>query len=292
MSKHCVTCGDPLSGQQKKYCSTKCNPATAQSYERQVERAMRRKIMLIDRLGGCCQQCGYDNNVAALAFHHKNPDEKERRLTSREMSNGTLEDIVIEADKCILLCHNCHTELHNPDCELEQYRNKVAAHKQTHRKSPSQAEVKTCLWCEGSYTGSNAYFCCRDCRTAYRLDQSSCPDGDELLQLKKELSTWKAVAEHYGVNTKTIRSWRKRLGLLGDHPDTKQCPQCEEYFIGDTKYCSNACYRAYNSSQSSCPSREQLAVDIDELNWCAIGRKYGVSDNAVRKWARKHGILD
>jgi Zn finger protein HypA/HybF involved in hydrogenase expression len=39
------------------------------------------------------------------------------------------------------------------------------------------------------------------------------------------------------------------------------------------------------------PSPEQLAEEIKNMSWCAIGRKYGVSDNAVRKWARKYGLL-
>jgi len=31
--------------------------------------------------------------------------------------------------------------------------------------------------------------------------------------------------------------------------------------------------------------------DIDNMSWVAIGRKYSVSDNAVKKWARKYGLL-
>jgi transposase-like protein len=34
------------------------------------------------------------------------------------------------------------------------------------------------------------------------------------------------------------------------------------------------------------PPYEQLLSDIAEMDWCAVGRKYGVSDTAVRKWVR------
>jgi hypothetical protein len=34
------------------------------------------------------------------------------------------------------------------------------------------------------------------------------------------------------------------------------------------------------------PSIEQLKIDIEELGYCGTGRKYGVSDNAIRKWLR------
>lgn len=32
------------------------------------------------------------------------------------------------------------------------------------------------------------------------------------------------------------------------------------------------------------PTHEQLQIDINELGYCGTGRKYGVSDNAIRKW--------
>lgn len=34
------------------------------------------------------------------------------------------------------------------------------------------------------------------------------------------------------------------------------------------------------------PAYEQLKQDLETMSYCAVGRKYGVSDNAVRKWLR------
>jgi hypothetical protein len=34
------------------------------------------------------------------------------------------------------------------------------------------------------------------------------------------------------------------------------------------------------------PSYEQLMADVASMSFVAIGRKYGVSDNAIRKWTR------
>jgi len=34
------------------------------------------------------------------------------------------------------------------------------------------------------------------------------------------------------------------------------------------------------------PSRELLLKEVTETNYCAVGRKYGVSDNCIRKWVR------
>jgi len=40
------------------------------------------------------------------------------------------------------------------------------------------------------------------------------------------------------------------------------------------------------------PSKEQLQDDLEKIKvWRRIGLKYGVSDNAVRKWAKNYGLL-
>lgn len=38
------------------------------------------------------------------------------------------------------------------------------------------------------------------------------------------------------------------------------------------------------------PSREELLKDIATSSFCAVGRKYGVSDNAIRKWCAAYGL--
>jgi len=61
--------------------------------------------------GGQCQKCGYDKCVAALSFHHRDPKEKEFRLSSGRTKNW--EKVKKELDKCDLLCANCHMEVHD-----------------------------------------------------------------------------------------------------------------------------------------------------------------------------------
>ena len=36
------------------------------------------------------------------------------------------------------------------------------------------------------------------------------------------------------------------------------------------------------------PPYEQLVAEVAATSWCAVGRKYGVSDNAIRKWVRAY----
>lgn len=68
------------------------------------------KIDSINYLGGVCSSCGYDKCIGAMVFHHINPDEKDFAISHGYTHSW--EAIKIELDKCILLCQNCHAELH------------------------------------------------------------------------------------------------------------------------------------------------------------------------------------
>ncbi|TXG85728.1 MAG: hypothetical protein E6R13_01730, partial [Spirochaetes bacterium] len=55
------------------------------TYEYQKLRGLKRKIELIELKGGCCERCGYNKNVAAFDFHHKNPEQKDYQLDMRRL---------------------------------------------------------------------------------------------------------------------------------------------------------------------------------------------------------------
>lgn len=57
--------------------------------------------------------------MAALQFHHLDPKEKLFELDSRTIERKKDREIIEEFNKCILLCANCHSELHHPDLRLE-----------------------------------------------------------------------------------------------------------------------------------------------------------------------------
>lgn len=56
----------------------------------------------------CC--CGYDNYWGALEFHHLDSEEKEFGVAS--ITHHNFEKILKEVEKCIMVCANCHRELH------------------------------------------------------------------------------------------------------------------------------------------------------------------------------------
>jgi hypothetical protein len=61
-----------------------------------------------------CSVCGYDNNSTALHFHHVDSQIKENSIARLVRSFASQEEIEAEISKCIVLCSNCHAELHNP----------------------------------------------------------------------------------------------------------------------------------------------------------------------------------
>ena len=161
-----------------------------------------RKIKLVKMKGGKCHICGYSRNLAAFDFHHV----KERgfkRGVSLANSNGiSMENLIKELDKCILLCRNCHSETHYPLMEITDF-------------------------------------------------------DDEFLGFDIKIS---------------------------------KCKTCGKWTI-EERYCSKKCASKGNRKVKNRPSKVKLMKMIEETSWCAIGRKYGVSDNAVRKWAKAYGII-
>ena len=64
--------------------------------------------------GSRCERCGYDQNDAALTWHHQEPAIKAFDLDLRAFSNHSMTALRREAAKCLLLCANCHAEEHHP----------------------------------------------------------------------------------------------------------------------------------------------------------------------------------
>ena len=83
--------------------------------ESQRDRAIKRKLDFIKRLGGCCKICGYNRNWSALDFHHRNPVEKVMQLSIERLGHVSEDKLLVELLKCDLVCSNCHREIHHPD---------------------------------------------------------------------------------------------------------------------------------------------------------------------------------
>jgi len=70
---------------------------------------LRRKAILFK--GGRCEGCGYDRCTEALEFHHLESSRKDFGISSKGYTRSWSK-IREELEKCILLCANCHREVH------------------------------------------------------------------------------------------------------------------------------------------------------------------------------------
>jgi hypothetical protein len=79
----------------------------------------------------------------------------------------------------------------------------------------------------------------------------------------------------------------------------RDCVRCGASFRPKTRaqrHCSHACGLRASSGHGPRPATRnvprppfaQLQREIHALGWSAVGRRYGVSDNAVRKWVRQY----
>jgi len=79
--------------------------------EQVVERTKKLKQEMVNYKGGCCQLCGYDKYIGALDFHHIDPKQKD--FTIAHVRQYKFDDVIKnELDKCLLVCSNCHREIH------------------------------------------------------------------------------------------------------------------------------------------------------------------------------------
>jgi hypothetical protein len=76
------------------------------------QRRHKLKLLALEYKGGKCELCGYKREVSALEFHHKDPQQKDFALSTRGLTRSW-NKIQRELDKCVLVCANCHRELHS-----------------------------------------------------------------------------------------------------------------------------------------------------------------------------------
>lgn len=168
----------------------------------------KRRHELVYIMGGKCAICGYNKCEAALELHHLNPDEKDYGLSSGNCKS--IEEDISEAKKCILVCANCHREIHNNMINNEQllssFDNMKAEEILQEYQKIKQKTFNHCKEC-GKIISRGATYCV-DCFSQIRENErkNTRPDRDEL---KKEIRSipFTTIGKEYGVSDNAIRKW-------------------------------------------------------------------------------------
>lgn len=118
MKKICVYCQKEFEviprqgGMNRKVCY-ECIPDGLEKGDRQKrERAIIRQKINQQKVKRGCDICGYNKCPTALEWHHENDN---KNFNPGDIIKGTavsFEKYQQEVDKCILVCANCHREIH------------------------------------------------------------------------------------------------------------------------------------------------------------------------------------
>ena len=169
------------------------------------------KIKALQYKGNKCQKCGYDDCLAALSFHHRDPTQKE--MSWGHLRKRNLEFIKKELDKCDLLCLNCHAKEHyKPEITQE-------ALELLHLKARKVAnyEHEKCIFCGNTIKktkwGKKTKYCSRKC-VAKATEKTKWPVISELQEMVKTLGRVQ-VGKLLGVSESAIRKRIHNYTLVG-----------------------------------------------------------------------------
>ena len=108
LERECLLCGKVFkpktAAANQRQCCYDCMPDG-----QQLKRGDFLAKLKIQR-GGTCEKCGYNKCIKALEFHHIDPSQKDFTISNDRFK---LIDAITESKKCVLICANCHREIHD-----------------------------------------------------------------------------------------------------------------------------------------------------------------------------------
>jgi hypothetical protein len=99
----------------KKYCSKECKIKAKTRLENEKYIAI--KTDLVEKSGGACSLCKKEFELSSYCFHHLR--DKKFTLDAFTIIKKTTDEILLEYEKCQLLCHNCHAIHHEKERRTE-----------------------------------------------------------------------------------------------------------------------------------------------------------------------------
>lgn len=158
-----------------------------------------------------CGICSYDTSEKALEFHHLDANSKEFTISSSKIANW--QTLVKEARKCVLLCSNCHREIHDPLVEIEIPKNIIRFNEsfseyQEYELRFRKKETSLCQKCGNVNPPGNNVYCSNKCKRKIDWDRI---DLNELLY-EKNLS-YSEISRRLSVSRSSIIKQAKKLGL-------------------------------------------------------------------------------
>lgn len=128
---------------------------------------------------------------------------------------------------------------------------------------------------------------------------------NKLIKNKANYNELKSIVEDYTPHT--VSELCKLMGITSSKPnyiklnkelvtqriDTiiqLKCLNCDRHITNKSKsgYCNKCSHILQYKTEH--PSKQKLIEELNKSNLYALGKKYGVSDNAIRKWMKNYNI--
>lgn len=117
--------------------------------------------------------------------------------------------------------------------------------------------------------------------------------------IKSSQLSLKDIGNKYGVNVSTIsRINSGKIHVLENEKyplrlvfqERACCSQCGKELANQKASLCVECYNLNRRKVQERPDKDTLYKELKASNFSAVGRKYGVSDNAIRKWCASYGL--
>ena len=194
----------------------RCNSCTVNWRRASVKQRAR------DLKGGKCERCGYSRCQDALHFHHI--DESKKRFGIASAAGfRPWEEIAEELEICILVCSNCHAEIHSAETKERRgaamwSKSKAALEATNLSQSRSDGrDRRRCLDCGTRIERPKAR--CQSCWRSYVRSNSLLPQDPILISDEVDAHGYEVVGRMYGVTGAAVK---RRLMADGFHRPRKK----------------------------------------------------------------------
>lgn len=171
------------------------------------------KNRIIEAMGGSCCICGYNKCQTALALHHLDPSKKDFGLSKIRANIQSWNKIVEELRKCVLVCHNCHSEIHEGLAKVPEnapnFDEAFVDYKALESENDNSEIWTTCPICQ-EMKPTHLITCSRECaaKMKYKVDWDK-------IDLERELKSKSIVqlAEELNCSDSAVHKRLRSLGL-------------------------------------------------------------------------------
>lgn len=180
------------------------------SYQNLKNHRKKRKQNIVYIMGDKCCICGYNKCQSALELHHLNPENKD--FTISQTLNKELQTVINEIKKCVLVCANCHREIHAQIIEAPINSSFIEERAQEILKEQEKLLMHQVFYCKncGAICSKKDSFCFKCYNFLKRKVERS---TREKLKTLIRTESFLQIGRQYNVSDNAIRKWCISMNL-------------------------------------------------------------------------------